>query len=179
MPASPALNSFMIKQLTVQVRNCDVSIQGMIGQLKPHFKVLSNTQGWDARDLLEMFTKYYAESNEIEHEIDRLYKEAEAVSRRVGTKPPQSTGVGKFDPSLGGDLANLRGSLGKLRKRLADVRTILVSFGNYAKQQMDNPRRTPGDKLPTEPISLAIKLILTILQIVQGTHTILKKHKLA
>jgi hypothetical protein len=154
--STKTLDAMRLKKALASLR----TIEQQIKQKQAWMKTLMSFRGnpIDARFLLEISNKLTKESMTLEITVKGLDAEARSLSRSISNKPPKQITLTKFAPSAGGELKELAAIAGRMPKQLAELRSALDQFRNFAMHKINDPERT-SDGQPMDPLGLLLALL--------------------
>ncbi len=141
---SNALTAMQLRNLVSELRELDRKLTYDLQDKAWWAKLLNATHGnWDARSLLNLSNDLEKEFNAFESRLAAAVGSAEVASRSTSTRPPAQITMGKFAPSVGGELAEIRALASRLPTKLKKLREDLDRFGRTAWSDIQSPLRTP------------------------------------
>jgi hypothetical protein len=150
------LDGLRLKKAAASLRDIEQEIK----EKQKWMKLLTSFKGnpVDARDLLEICTKITRESITLEQRVAELAAEARSLGRSISSLPPKQLTLNKYTSSSGGELKDLQAITARIPKQLAELRSDIGKFRNFATGKMNDPLRT-SDGQPMDPGGMLLALL--------------------
>lgn len=151
-----------LKKLVGELRELERIIDGYLR----HSPLMRQVSGnFDAREVLRLSNELELRAGELEQYITLASKEAQGLSQRMGNRPPQSFGPGRFARSHGGELAELRTLSSRLPRKVLQLQQETKKLRSRSMQGVNDPRRWGS---PPDPTHGLLPLVVQVIEIISS-----------
>ena len=160
---SNELQAHRLRQVVRELRDLD----RLINERHRHVGFLrSVSKNLDARDLLALASQLQNETRSLQLFLSGLEGSGRNLAASVGSRPPQETALGRFTPSVGGEIAEIRALSTRLWGQLNQLNSELSVLQIESNSRMNDPGRW-GDAALQNPVNELVGFLQNVLDLIR------------
>jgi hypothetical protein len=132
------LLNLRLRHIVTELRNLD----RLLSDRQRHTGVMrSIAKNFDAREMLRLSNELETEARSLEFYLSALIGSGRSAAATAGNRPPQEIAPGRFTPSMGGEIAEVRALSSKLPQWLSSLAKEVSKFRSEANTALNDPGR--------------------------------------
>ena len=157
------LLNLRLRHVVTELRNLD----RLLSERESHVRVMrSIVKNFDARDMVRLSNELETEARSLELHLSGLVDAGRTAAAVAGNRPPQQVAPGRFTPSVGGEIAEVRALSTKLPQRLTTLTKELSGFRLQANAALNEPGRY-GDAALPNPFNDLVSVVQGVLDLIR------------